>query len=57
MNIVLDTNIIYSDWYLSGINFGLLEKYLKQSDAKLFIPVKRDSEDYNRPFKKELDIN
>jgi len=38
MNIVLDTNIIYGDWYLRGLNFILLEKYLKLSGAKLFIP-------------------
>ena len=38
MNIVLDTNIIYRDWYLSGVNFGLLEKCLTLSDSKLFVP-------------------
>ncbi|KPJ68573.1 MAG: hypothetical protein AMJ43_00025 [Coxiella sp. DG_40] len=53
MNIVLDTNIIYGDWYLSGINFGLLEKYLKQSDAKLFVPEIIVSETKNL-FKKGL---
>jgi len=38
MNIVLDTNVICNDWYLSRVNFGLLEKYLKLNDARLFIP-------------------
>ena len=53
MNIVLDTNIIYRDWYLSGINFGLLEKFLKQSNAKLFVPEIVVLEAKNK-FKQEL---
>jgi len=39
MNIVLDTNIIsYGDWYLEGPIFTLLEKFLRLSGVKLFVP-------------------
>jgi len=53
MNIILDTNIIYGDWYLTGPNFSLLEKYLKESDATLFVPEIIVLETKNC-FKKEL---
>ena len=38
MNIVLDTNVIFDNWYLSGPYFSLLENYLRLSSAKLFVP-------------------
>jgi hypothetical protein len=38
MNIVLDTNIVFNNWYLSSPHFYILEKYLNVSESKLFVP-------------------
>ena len=53
MNIVLDTNVLYDDWYLSGPNFSVIEKLLEVGDARLFVPeiVVLEAENL---FRKEL---
>lgn len=38
MYIVLDTNIIYGNWYLRGPNISLLEKHIKPGQSKLVVP-------------------
>ena len=38
INIVLDTNIIFKDWFFKTPNIELLKKWLNSSDSKLFIP-------------------
>ncbi len=53
MNIVLDTNVIYGDWYLTGPQFSLLRNYLGLSDARLFVPEIVVLETKNL-FKREL---
>lgn len=53
MNIVLDTNIVFNNWYLRGPHFSLLEKYLGLSDARLFVPEIIALETKNN-FNKEL---
>lgn len=53
MNIVLDTNVIFDNWYLSGPRFSLLEKYLGLGDARLFVPEIIVLETKNN-FKKQL---
>ena len=53
MNIVLDTNILFENWYLEGPHFLLLEKYLSISESKLFIPEIVVLETKNL-FRKEL---
>ncbi len=38
IKIVLDTNIIFKDWFFKTPNMRLLKKWIKSSDSKLFIP-------------------
>ena len=38
IQIVLDTNIIFKDWFFKKPNMRLLKKWLESSDSKLFIP-------------------
>lgn len=38
MNIVLDTNIKYGNWFLNNPSFDLLTKYIEISNGKLIIP-------------------
>jgi rRNA-processing protein FCF1 len=38
MNIVLDSNIIFDNWYLTGPNITVLQRHIKLGGSKLFIP-------------------
>ena len=38
MKIIIDSNIIFQDWFLNKPNFLLLKKYIKLSNSELFIP-------------------
>lgn len=38
MKVVLDSNIIFDNWYLTGPNITVLERHIKLGESKLFIP-------------------
>lgn len=38
MYVVLDTNVLYGNWYLEGTNFKLLERHIKLGQSNLVIP-------------------
>lgn len=38
MNIVIDTNIFYNNWYLEGLNINLLEGLIEAEEIRLIIP-------------------
>ncbi len=53
MDIVLDTNIIRSDWHLKSKEFDILEDYLKKTDSSFVLP-KIILEEIKGLFKREL---
>jgi len=56
INIVLDTNVIFNDWFLENPNIELLRKFLSLTDSKLIIPKIITSEILNKYKEKIIKV-